>query len=138
LIVGTGEVPDGAFPSLAVGATELLFEDVWNARHDVPDDATRRLDHVLAQSPALARELGRALAHVAGGSGRSNRSERAMRAARAADVTAYAPHHDRAPRTKRRAAGKRSGSADPVAGADDAVGAPFSEPTAAEVFARDR
>jgi hypothetical protein len=29
LVVGFGEVEDGAFPSLAVGATELLFEDVW-------------------------------------------------------------------------------------------------------------
>jgi hypothetical protein len=29
LIVGYGEVEDGAFPSLAVGATELLFEDAW-------------------------------------------------------------------------------------------------------------
>jgi hypothetical protein len=29
LIVGFGEVEDGAFPSLAVGATELLFEEQW-------------------------------------------------------------------------------------------------------------
>jgi len=29
LIVGFGEVEDGAFPSLAVGATELLFEELW-------------------------------------------------------------------------------------------------------------
>jgi hypothetical protein len=29
LIVGFGEVNDGAFPSLAVGATELLFDDLW-------------------------------------------------------------------------------------------------------------
>jgi hypothetical protein len=29
LIVGFGEVDDGAFPSLAVGATELLYEDLW-------------------------------------------------------------------------------------------------------------
>ena len=29
LIVGFGEVDDGAFPSLAVGATELMFEDLW-------------------------------------------------------------------------------------------------------------
>jgi len=29
LIVGFGEVDDGAFPSLAVGATELLFDDLW-------------------------------------------------------------------------------------------------------------
>ncbi len=29
LIVGYGEVDDGAFPSLAVGSSELLFEDLW-------------------------------------------------------------------------------------------------------------
>ena len=29
LIVGFGEIDDGAFPSLAVGATKLLFEDLW-------------------------------------------------------------------------------------------------------------
>lgn len=29
LIVGFGEVEDGAFPSLAVGATKLLYEDLW-------------------------------------------------------------------------------------------------------------
>lgn len=62
LVVGTGEVEDGAFPSLAVGATELLFEDLWNARGDVPEDASRRLDEVLAQTPAYTRELRRALA----------------------------------------------------------------------------
>jgi hypothetical protein len=28
-IVGFGEVDDGAFPSLAVGATELLYDDLW-------------------------------------------------------------------------------------------------------------
>jgi hypothetical protein len=30
LIVGFGEVDDGAFPSLAIGATQILFEDLWN------------------------------------------------------------------------------------------------------------
>jgi hypothetical protein len=29
LIVGFGEIDDGAFPSAAVGATELLFSDLW-------------------------------------------------------------------------------------------------------------
>lgn len=29
LIAGRGEVDDGAFPSLAVGATSLVFEDLW-------------------------------------------------------------------------------------------------------------
>jgi hypothetical protein len=36
LIVGYGEVDDGAFPSLAVGATELLFEDLWKAGSRMP------------------------------------------------------------------------------------------------------
>lgn len=30
LIVGFGEVDDGAFPSLAIGASQVLFEDLWN------------------------------------------------------------------------------------------------------------
>lgn len=34
LIVGTGEVEDGAFPSLAVGATRWIFEDLWLAREE--------------------------------------------------------------------------------------------------------
>lgn len=29
LIVGYGEVDDGAFPSLAIGSTKLLYEDLW-------------------------------------------------------------------------------------------------------------
>src|SRR5690606_36220500 len=29
LIVGYGEVDEGAFPSLAVGATRALFEELW-------------------------------------------------------------------------------------------------------------
>ena len=33
LIVGHGEVDDGAFPSLAVGSTQLLFEDLWKKAH---------------------------------------------------------------------------------------------------------
>lgn len=30
LVVGYGEIDDGAFPSLAIGSTHLLFEDLWN------------------------------------------------------------------------------------------------------------
>jgi len=33
LIAGCGEVDDGAFPSLNVGATELLFEEIWEKSH---------------------------------------------------------------------------------------------------------
>ena len=35
LIVAFGEVADGAFPSLAVGATRLIFEDLWVAAHEL-------------------------------------------------------------------------------------------------------
>lgn len=31
LVVGYGEVDDGAFPSLAIGATQSLFDDLWDA-----------------------------------------------------------------------------------------------------------
>lgn len=34
-IVAFGEVDDGAFPSLAVGATKLLFEDLWLAAEEM-------------------------------------------------------------------------------------------------------
>jgi hypothetical protein len=39
LIVGTGEVEDGAFPSLAVGATRWIFEELWEqaARGAAPE-----------------------------------------------------------------------------------------------------
>jgi hypothetical protein len=35
LIVGFGEVEDGAFPSAAVGATELIFDDLWRKAADM-------------------------------------------------------------------------------------------------------
>jgi hypothetical protein len=39
-IVGTGEVPDGAFPSLEIGATRWIFEDLWEeAQRQRPDEA---------------------------------------------------------------------------------------------------
>jgi len=30
LVVAFGEVDDGSFPSLAIGATRLIYEDLWN------------------------------------------------------------------------------------------------------------
>ncbi len=38
LIVGVGEQDDGAFPSLRIGATSLLFEDLWE--RDTSDGAS--------------------------------------------------------------------------------------------------
>ena len=64
LIVGTGEVPDGAFPSLAFGATELLFEDVWSQRLAIPKKTDTALTEALKRAPAFQRELERSIAHV--------------------------------------------------------------------------
>jgi hypothetical protein len=55
LIVGAGEVDDGAFPSLAIGATKLLFEDLWAARDAPNAEDARLLDSALAGSPAFTR-----------------------------------------------------------------------------------
>jgi hypothetical protein len=64
LIVGTGEVPDGAFPSLAVAATEMMFEDTWLLRARVPPEADAELERALARTPAFAKELAKAQADV--------------------------------------------------------------------------
>jgi len=64
LIVGTGEVEDGAFPSLAVSATEMIFEDLWNGRTAVPPAADAKLEEVLARSPVFAKELARSVKAV--------------------------------------------------------------------------
>lgn len=61
LIVGVGEVEDGAFPSLAVGATELLFEDAWLSRAKVSGDSRKRLDEALRRSKAFEKEHDRVL-----------------------------------------------------------------------------
>jgi hypothetical protein len=55
LIVGAGEVDDGAFPSLAIGATKLLFEDLWATREEPNEEDARHLEAALAGSPAFAR-----------------------------------------------------------------------------------
>ena len=104
LVVGTGEVEDGAFPSLAVGATELLFEDVWTARRAVPSGANEALDAVLERTPAYAREL------------RSG-------ARRGGERRAEAPA--RRPASTAALVGAR---------AFRLSGVPFNEPSAAEVF----
>ncbi len=41
LIVGFGEVDEGAFPSLAVGSSQVLFEDLWNEGLALDEDAAR-------------------------------------------------------------------------------------------------
>jgi hypothetical protein len=59
LIVGMGEVQDGAFPSLAIGATRTVFEDLWqeaqHARFPSRRDDDVRLTEVLAAHPLFMR-----------------------------------------------------------------------------------
>lgn len=64
LIVGVGEVEDGAFPSLAVGATELVFEDLWLSRGDVSAGSRRQLDAALSRSKAFEKEHDRVLGEL--------------------------------------------------------------------------
>lgn len=61
LIVGYGELDDGAFPSLRVGATRHLFEDLWEeARGMDRGSALARVRTKTAGDSAIAKFLDRA------------------------------------------------------------------------------
>ncbi len=53
LIVGYGEVEDGAFPSLAVGATKTLYEDLWEKSLVLEKEKARKVvdKYLKATSP---------------------------------------------------------------------------------------
>jgi hypothetical protein len=56
LIVGFGEVDDGAFPSLAVGATELLYDDLWRQAESMSiRKAQAMVDHLMPPSSHFRR-----------------------------------------------------------------------------------
>jgi hypothetical protein len=58
LIVGFGEVEDGAFPSLAVGATELLFEDLWRDGAEMsPRVAQTTIDRLMPEGSHFRKFL---------------------------------------------------------------------------------
>jgi len=58
LIVGFGEVDDGAFPSLAVGASQLLFDDLWEeAKGLSPDKAQEILQKLFQAQPLFKKEF---------------------------------------------------------------------------------
>lgn len=59
LIVGFGEIDDGAFPSLAVGSTKLLFEDLWNeASEKSAEEGWEHLREVLPGDSLFLKKLG--------------------------------------------------------------------------------
>lgn len=56
LIVGYGEVEDGAFPSLAIGATQSLFDDLWDeSGGTLPSEAHATLTARLGAGSAFHR-----------------------------------------------------------------------------------
>lgn len=55
LIVGFGEVDDGAFPSSSVGASELLFEDLWNESRKIPLTKAHAVVNKYMPEESLAR-----------------------------------------------------------------------------------
>ena len=58
LIVGYGEIDEGAFPSLAIGSAQLLFEDLWLEAHSLSSgDALKRVEEILRGNPLFLNEL---------------------------------------------------------------------------------
>jgi hypothetical protein len=59
-IVGFGEVDDGAFPSLAMGATQSLFEDLWDESSVCTlSVAERRIERTLVEGSPFRRQYHR-------------------------------------------------------------------------------
>jgi hypothetical protein len=63
-IVAVGEVEDGAFPSLAVGATSLLFENEWSTRTVRDPENDTALHRALMASPAFKKQWDKNLSRV--------------------------------------------------------------------------
>ncbi len=57
LIVAYGEVDDGAFPSLAVGSTQLLFEDLWLAAKEMKAPKARKIVDLYMPAGSLVRKF---------------------------------------------------------------------------------
>lgn len=68
LIVAFGEVEDGAFPSLAVGGTRLLFEDLWEEAQGLSEAvAYRQITEGFPAGSAFRKFFDRTLAELARG-----------------------------------------------------------------------
>lgn len=60
LIVGFGEVDDGAFPSLALGATQLLYDDLWEeAKGMSAEIVSSELETLFREQPLYQKEWNR-------------------------------------------------------------------------------
>jgi len=62
LIVGFGEVDDGAFPSLAMGASEVMFEQLWRDAGTLdPQAAHDRIREKLGESSLFYKDFRKTL-----------------------------------------------------------------------------
>lgn len=62
LIAGSGEIDDGAFPSLAVGTTKNFFEDLWDEAAALSlDEARVIVDHFLPPASLWGKFLARTM-----------------------------------------------------------------------------
>lgn len=60
VVVGTGEVDEGQFPALAIGATRHVFEDLWEEADGLaPRDAEERCRRLLPAESPFSRFLDR-------------------------------------------------------------------------------
>ena len=58
LIVGYGEVDEGAFPSLAIGATQVLFEELWKESQALTvEKGLHRVEKILKDNPLFLKEV---------------------------------------------------------------------------------
>jgi hypothetical protein len=60
-IVGVGEHDDGAFPSLSVAATNLVFEDLWEDRSMPNPKGKAALEKAMVASLVIGKVIARAL-----------------------------------------------------------------------------
>lgn len=68
LIVGYGEVDDGAFPSLAIGSARLIFENLWDeARELSRDEALESLKRLPGESTPWFKHYCKVAASVPAG-----------------------------------------------------------------------
>jgi hypothetical protein len=62
LVIAFGEVDDGAFPSLGVGATKTLYEDLWLAAQELSvAEAQKILDKFMPLGSAFRKQFEKAL-----------------------------------------------------------------------------
>ena len=64
LVVGVGEEAEGGFPSLAVGATRLLREPLWQAAEELTADDRALLARTSVELPSFARAFRKVLREI--------------------------------------------------------------------------